>query len=111
MPERQEETRGSSDRLSDRDREPLFPGDSEMARRMRAFDWSSSDLGPTEHWPENLRVAVRLSLTSRFPIVLWWGPRLVLLYNDAYLTWLTEARIENGDAARLYCLPLPARRQ
>ncbi len=72
MPERQEETRGSSDRLSDRDRDRLFPGDSEMARRMRAFEWSSSDLGPTEHWPENLRVAVRLCLTSRFPI--WFVP-------------------------------------
>ena len=70
----------------------LFPGDSEMACRMRAFDWSTSDLGPTEHWPEHWRIAVRLCLTSRFPILLWWGPKLSLLYNDAYLSWLTEAK-------------------
>lgn len=44
--------------------ERLFPGDSEVARRMRAFDWSASELGPVENWPENLRVAVRLCLTS-----------------------------------------------
>ena len=44
----------------------LFPGDSEMACRMRAFDWSTSDLGPTEHWPEHLRIAVRLCLHLAF---------------------------------------------
>ena len=63
-----------------------------MARRMRPLDWSPASWSPPEGWPENLRVAVRLSLTSRFPILLWWGPRLALLYNDAYLTWLTEAK-------------------
>jgi signal transduction histidine kinase len=70
----------------------LFPGDSEMAGRMRGLDWASSDFGPVENWPENLRIAVRLCLTSRFPILLWWGPKLSLLYNDAYLPWLTEAK-------------------
>ena len=53
----------------------IFPGESEMAEQMRAFDWAASDFGPVERWPENLRVAVRLCLTSRFPILLWWGPR------------------------------------
>ena len=70
----------------------IFPGESEMAEQMRAFDWAASDFGPVERWPENLRVAVRLCLTSRFPILLWWGPRLALLYNDAYLPWLSEAK-------------------
>ena len=66
MLEPQEETQPSSDRLSGGEWERLFPGDSEMAGRMRALDWSTSDLGPPESWPENLRVAVRLCLTSRF---------------------------------------------
>jgi len=70
----------------------IFPGDSEMAQRMRSFDWAASDFGPVEHWPEHLRSAVRLCLTSRFPLLMWWGPRLALLYNDAYLPWLTEAK-------------------
>src|SRR5438552_17833410 len=63
-----------------------------MARPMRALDWSASCLGPVQSWPENLRVAARLWLTSRFPILLWWSPELRLLYNDAYLPWLTEAK-------------------
>lgn len=70
----------------------LFPGPSEMAERMRAFDWAASALGPTSGWPENLRCAVRLCLTSRFPICLWWGPDLLFLYNDAYLPWLTAVK-------------------
>jgi signal transduction histidine kinase len=70
----------------------IFPGDSEMAQRMRSFDWAASDFGRVEHWPEHLRSAVRLCLTSRFPLLMWWGPRLALLYNDAYLPWLTEVK-------------------
>jgi hypothetical protein len=33
----------------------IFPGDSEMARRMRSFDWSQNPLGPPESWPQNLK--------------------------------------------------------
>jgi PAS fold len=70
----------------------LFPGESELARRMRSFDWSASDLGPPGRWPENLRTAVSLCLTSRFPIVIWWGPDLNVLYNDAYIPFLGRAK-------------------
>jgi PAS domain S-box-containing protein len=80
----------------------IFPGDSEMAHRMRQFDWSSTDFGSPETWPENLRAAVGLSLPSRFPILLWWGPQFALLYNDAYLPWLS-------DAKRLRALARPGR--
>src|SRR5471030_3193272 len=62
----------------------LFRGDSEMAIRMRAFDWSSTALGPAEAWPKSLKTAVRIMLTSRQPIWIGWGPELIYLYNDAY---------------------------
>src|SRR5690349_16902914 len=71
--EQRNNTQGS---LAGSELERLFPGDSEMAGRMRAFDWSKTDLGPPKGWPENLRVAVSLCLTSRFPILLWWGANL-----------------------------------
>jgi len=70
----------------------IFPGDSEMACRMRAFDWSASAFGPTRDWPENLRVAIRLCLTSRFPICLWWARPLRFLYNDAFRPWLSDTK-------------------
>jgi PAS domain S-box-containing protein len=62
----------------------VFPGDSEMARRCRDFDWSSTPLGPVEQWPVALRIAVRTALECPFPINLWCGPQLTLVYNDAY---------------------------
>lgn len=70
----------------------IFPGDSEMACRMRAFDWTTSELGPPEEWPPNLRIALNLCLTTRFPMVLWWGKSLTMLYNDAYISFLGDAK-------------------
>jgi signal transduction histidine kinase/DNA-binding response OmpR family regulator len=62
----------------------LFPGDGEMARRMREHDWAATALGDPREWPPALRTACRICLTSRFPMVVWWGPELTFLYNDAY---------------------------
>ena len=62
-----------------------FVGDSEMATRMAGFDWPASPLGPVEEWPASLRAAMDICLNSRYPMVIWWGPRLVLLYNDAWI--------------------------
>jgi hypothetical protein len=44
-----------------------------MARLMRAFDWSTSEVGVPEKWPESLKAAVRICVGSRNPIVIWWG--------------------------------------
>lgn len=62
----------------------IFPGESEMARLMRAKDWSTTSLGNPEYWPQSLKVAVGILLTSRFEMWLGWGPDVAFLYNDAY---------------------------
>lgn len=62
-----------------------FVGDGEMAARMRTFDWSATTLGPVSKWPQSLRIAVGICLASRYPMVIWWGRDLVLLYNDAWV--------------------------
>ena len=59
-------------------------GEGEMAARMHAFDWSRTPLGPMESWPQSLKTSVSICLASRFPIVMYWGPEYVVLYNDAY---------------------------
>ncbi|WP_405150307.1 SpoIIE family protein phosphatase [Sphaerisporangium sp. NBC_01403] len=66
----------------------MFPGASEMARRMRAYPWSGTSMGEPETWPTSLRTACRICLTSRFPMIVWWGEELRFLYNDAYLPLL-----------------------
>jgi signal transduction histidine kinase len=55
-----------------------------MARRCRAFDWASTSLGAPAEWPAALRAVVRTCLESPFPVNLWCGPELLLIYNDAY---------------------------
>jgi signal transduction histidine kinase/ActR/RegA family two-component response regulator len=66
----------------------VFPGESELARRMRDLDWSQTPLGDPATWPENLRVPLGICLMSRFPMQLWWGRELTLLYNDACASFL-----------------------
>lgn len=51
---------------------------------MAAHDWSATPLGPPEGWPESLRVAVNLCLSSDFPILVAWGPDLTMIYNEGY---------------------------
>jgi signal transduction histidine kinase/CheY-like chemotaxis protein len=60
-------------------------GDGEMGARVRAFDWSKSPLGPRETWSPALRATLGVMLANRFPLLLWWGPDYISIYNDAYV--------------------------
>src|SRR5499427_2269578 len=64
--------------------EDLFAGGGEMGALMRATDWSKTRLGPAASWPTSLQTMLGVVLGSRFPMLLWWGPDLLHLYNDAY---------------------------
>jgi hypothetical protein len=55
-----------------------------MADRVRAFDWSSTPLGPIEGWSKELLTVVNLTLGFSSPARTMWGPDLILIYNDAY---------------------------
>src|SRR3954468_7260098 len=56
----------------------------EMGARIRAFDWSKSPLGRPERWPQALKTATGMLLSTKFPMFIAWGPELRFLYNDAY---------------------------
>ena len=62
----------------------FLAGGGEMGERIRAFDWSRTPLGPIGGWPHSLRSALSICLDSNFPIALYWGGDLVLLYNDEW---------------------------
>jgi len=62
----------------------FLSGGGEVARLMRTFDWTKSDLGPADGWPQSLKTAVRIMLDSRYAMWLGWGPHITFLYNDAY---------------------------
>ena len=56
----------------------------ELGALIRGFDWASTPLGPPTSWPQSLRSALSICLTSSFPTAIYWGPELRLLYNDAW---------------------------
>jgi len=64
--------------------ESLFIGRGELTALMRCFDWASTPIGPPEGWPQALKTAVRIMLTSQQPIWIGWGEQLTYLYNDPY---------------------------
>jgi PAS domain-containing protein len=55
-----------------------------MGQRIRAYDWESTPFGSPSTWPQALKTAVGILLSSKFPMFLAWGPELRFLYNDAY---------------------------
>ena len=67
-----------------------------MGAIMRAHDWSTSPLGDPSTWPGLLRSAVSTCLATRFPMVIWWGPDLIMLYNDAWQPILGETKHPGG---------------
>ena len=64
--------------------EQVFAGGGETGAMMRSLDWSATPLGAVEQWPQSLKTTVRIMLTSRQPMFVWWGEQLINLYNDAY---------------------------
>ncbi|MGE5723558.1 MAG: PAS domain-containing protein, partial [Acidobacteriota bacterium] len=66
----------------------IFAGGGDLGALMRSLDWSKTPLGPISSWPQSLKTSLSICLASRFPIVLYWGPEYVVLYNDAYSTIL-----------------------
>lgn len=56
----------------------------EMGELIRAFDWSTSPLGPIETWSQSLTTTLGIQLHSGFPMFLFWGPEFICFYNDAF---------------------------
>ena len=65
-------------------RADFLSGGGELGALMRAYPWHDTALGPTDAWPQSLKLAVRIMLASRQPIWIGWGPALTFFYNDPY---------------------------
>lgn len=62
----------------------FLAGGGELGASVRALDWAKTPLGAISKWPQSLKTSVSTCLNSRFPMLIWWGPQLVKIYNDAY---------------------------
>jgi len=52
------------------------------------MDWSGSALGAPDCWPESLRTAAGIMLSSRVPMFMVWGEEKTFLYNDPFRIFL-----------------------
>jgi PAS domain S-box-containing protein len=57
----------------------------DAAALLRSHDWSGSPLGPPATWPAALETMVGACLAAATPMLVWWGPELAALCNDAAL--------------------------
>lgn len=61
----------------------FLSGGGETGELIRSFNWTTTPLGPVEHWPHPLKTGIRILLTSPQPMFLWWGHEAICIYNDA----------------------------
>jgi PAS domain S-box-containing protein len=71
-----------------------------MRASIHEYDWGATVLGPLTAWPIRLRVIVDLMLDSAEPMVLWFGPDRLQIYNDAY-----APRVRGNDRNSVLGLP------
>ncbi|WP_116149014.1 response regulator [Paraburkholderia sp. BL27I4N3] len=62
----------------------FLAGGGELGALIRAYDWTQTALGAPDTWPQGLKIAIRIMLTSRQPIWIGWGDELLYFYNDPY---------------------------
>ena len=62
----------------------VFTADGEVGRDLAAVDWKATPLGPPARWPQSLKTAVSILLSSRFAMWMAWGPQLTFFCNAAY---------------------------
>jgi PAS domain S-box-containing protein len=66
----------------------FLKGGGEMGAAIRAYDWTSSPLGPPAAWPAPLKALVGVLLDAKQPMFIVWGREQTLIYNDGYATVL-----------------------
>jgi len=79
-------------------------GDVEGALQV-SLDWSATSLGPVSGWSAELLAAVRTVLGSRLPMMIWWGPGLVQIYNEAFIPLLGDKHPMALGQAASECWP------
>ncbi|MFD5714540.1 SpoIIE family protein phosphatase [Streptomyces pharetrae] len=62
----------------------MFAADREVGGDLAGVDWAATPLGPPQGWPQSLRTAVSILLSSRFPMWMAWGEQLTFFCNAAY---------------------------
>ena len=55
----------------------FLQGGGELGALIRAKDWSTTPLGPSDTWPQSLKTTLGIVLNSRYPMFVFWGQQLI----------------------------------
>ena len=77
-----------------------LPGAGVHGSAALAHDWAATPLGPPQHWPQPLRTAAGIALGSNIPMMVAWGPDLLIVHNDSYGEVLGDRRPALGRPLR-----------
>lgn len=53
---------------------------------IRDKDWAKTPLGPIELWSPTLKFMCNMVMACPNPAIVFWGPELNMIYNEAYIT-------------------------
>lgn len=67
----------------------------------RSIDWASTPLGPMHSWSSQLRSVCNLVMMDPQPAVVFYGPDLVMIYNEAEIELLGDFHPCMGVSARV----------
>jgi hypothetical protein len=67
----------------------------------RSIDWASTPLGPMSNWSSQLRSIANLVMQDPRPAVLFYGPELIMIYNEAEIELLGGFHPCMGASARV----------
>lgn len=70
-------------------RDLVSGGGPRMVDYAQTFPWQTTPLGSRDQWDVCLKQAADLTLNAPYPTAIWWGPSLVMIYNDAYAAMST----------------------
>jgi PAS domain S-box-containing protein len=63
---------------------PLSAADSPVGESGPGPDWGATPFGPRQSWPPSLAFAAGFCLRSPLATALYWGPKRILLHNQAW---------------------------
>lgn len=66
------------------DMRQVFARAGAMRPLLERLDWRATALGEPVSWPQSLRSAASICLEAKYPIAIYWGAELTLLYNEAW---------------------------
>ena len=64
--------------------------DESLANLLPHIEWRQTAIGDRASWSASLHATVSICFKSRFPMIIFWGPDLVQIYNDAYIPILGD---------------------